>query len=188
MRPEVERILGSRPHGGKTSPGRPLESLTESWVPIWLPRSRCDRTPCPVCLLELTRGQEAIRRCPRANTMATVTESQAYRHRIASLCSRETEKKEKFPGSEERSLPSAVKAGGKDAVKGAVVGASLGGPVGLGLLSGVIPSSDRSSRWNRRGAALCAWFVPMTKHERGHPAFLRYEMRKKPPTFPACRT
>src|SRR5271166_4642853 len=99
MRPEVERILGSRPHGGKTSPGRPLVSFTESWVPIWLPRSRCDRTPCPVCLLDLTRGHEAIRYCPRANTMATVTESQDYRHRIASLCSRATEKKRNFPAA-----------------------------------------------------------------------------------------
>src|SRR5271157_4182439 len=101
--------------GGKTSPGRPLVSFTESWVPIWLPRSRCDRTPCPVCLLDLTPGQGAIRCSPRANTVATMTESLAYRHRIASLCSRETGKKEKFFGSETGSLPSAAEVSGEEA-------------------------------------------------------------------------
>ena len=46
--------------------------------------------------------------------MATMTESLPYRHRIASLCSRETEKKEKFSGTEARSLPSFVEASGKE--------------------------------------------------------------------------
>jgi hypothetical protein len=36
------------------SPGKDVsdvrKSITESWVPIWLPRSRQDRTPCPVFL------------------------------------------------------------------------------------------------------------------------------------------
>ncbi len=99
-----------------------MVSLTESWGPIWLPRSRCDRTPCPVYLLDLTPGQEAIRCSPRANTTATMTWSQAYRHRIASSCSRETEKKEKFPGSEARNLASAVEASGKE------LGEDLAGP------------------------------------------------------------
>jgi hypothetical protein len=49
--------------------------------------------------------------------MATMTESLAYRHRIASLCSRETGKKEKFPGSEARNLASAVEASGEEAGK-----------------------------------------------------------------------
>ena len=43
-----------------------------------------------------------------------MTESLPYRHRIASLCSRETEKKEKFSGTEARSLPSFVEASGKE--------------------------------------------------------------------------
>src|SRR5271157_5231702 len=108
----ASRIAASR--GEKTSLGRPLVSLTESWVPIWLPRSRCDRTPCPVCLLDLTPGRGAIRCSPRANTLAAVTVSLDYRHPIASLCSRETGKKEKIPGSEVRSLPSAVEVSGEE--------------------------------------------------------------------------
>jgi len=44
-----------------------------------------------------------------------MTESLDYRHRISSLCSRETGKKEKFPGSEARSLPSAVEVSGEEA-------------------------------------------------------------------------
>jgi hypothetical protein len=44
-----------------------------------------------------------------------MTENLDYRHRIALLCSRETEKKEKFPGSEAPSLPSAVEVRGEEA-------------------------------------------------------------------------
>lgn len=43
-----------------------------------------------------------------------MTVSLDYRHPIASLCSRETGKKEKFPGSEVRSLPSAVEVSGEE--------------------------------------------------------------------------
>jgi len=99
MKPKRERILGSRPHGGKDVSRTSLGIVYRVMGSNLAPEISMHRTPCPVCPLGPTLGQEAIRYSPRANTMATKTKSLAYRHRISFSCSRETEKKEKFPGA-----------------------------------------------------------------------------------------